>query len=112
MHLVSEQLENYIEQFSSKEDEVLNELSRETYLKISMPQMVSGNLQGQFLEMISRLVKPKRILEIGTFTGYSAICMAKGWASLGGTCCNSPTFHCQYASSPTNQAWPLLRARS
>src|SRR5688572_14228522 len=78
MHLVSEQLENYIEQFSSREDDVLAELSRETYLKIQMPQMVSGNLQGQFLETISRLIQPKRILEIGTFTGYSAICLAKG----------------------------------
>ena len=83
MHLVSEQLENYIEQFSSKEDEVLRELSRETHLKIPMPQMVSGNLQGQFLETISRLIQPKRILEIGTFTGYSAICMAKGLADDG-----------------------------
>jgi caffeoyl-CoA O-methyltransferase len=78
MHLVSEQLEKYIDQFSSPEDAVLSELSRETYLKIQMPQMVSGNLQGQFLEMLSRLIQPKRILEVGTFTGYSAICLAKG----------------------------------
>lgn len=78
MNLVSSDIEKYIEQFSSVEDSVLAELSRETYLKMQMPQMVSGNLQGQFLEMISRLVQPKRILEIGTFTGYSAICLAKG----------------------------------
>ncbi len=78
MHLVSNEIENYITQFSSAEDEVLRELSRETYLKVQMPQMVSGNLQGQFLEMISRLLQPKRILEVGTFTGYSANCLAKG----------------------------------
>ena len=78
MHLVSAELENYIDQFSSKEDEVLSELSRETHLKIQMPQMVSGNIQGKFLEMLSGLIQPKRILEIGTFTGYSAISLAKG----------------------------------
>lgn len=83
MHLVSSEIETYIEQFSSQEDEVLRDLSRKTYLKIQMPQMVSGNLQGQFLEMISRLIQTKRILEIGTFTGYSAICLAKGLVNGG-----------------------------
>lgn len=83
MHLVSNEIENYIAQFSSPEDEALRELSRETYLKVQMPQMVSGNLQGQFLEMISRMFQPKRILEVGTFTGYSAICLAKGLTHSG-----------------------------
>ncbi len=78
MHLISDLIENYIEQHSSKEDEVLRELSRETFLKVQMPQMLSGNMQGQFLEMFSRMLQPKRILEVGTFTGYSAICLAKG----------------------------------
>src|SRR5687767_8191383 len=78
MHLVSQEIENYIEQYSSGEDEVLRELSRETHLKIQMPQMLSGNIQGKFLEMISRMIQSKCILEIGTFTGYSAICLAKG----------------------------------
>jgi caffeoyl-CoA O-methyltransferase len=78
MHLVSQEIENYIEQYSAAENEVLLELSRETHLKIQMPQMLSGNIQGKFLEMISCMVQPKRILEIGTFTGYSAICLAKG----------------------------------
>ena len=78
MQLVSNEIENYIERYSSKEDEVLAGLSRETHLKVQMPQMVSGNIQGQFLEMLSSLIQPKRILEIGTFTGYSAICLAKG----------------------------------
>jgi caffeoyl-CoA O-methyltransferase len=83
MHLVSADLENYIETFSSAEDLVLRELSRETHLKVPMPQMVSGHLQGQFLEMISTLLHPKRILEIGTYTGYSAICLAKGLSTDG-----------------------------
>ncbi len=83
MHLVSCEIEKYIDQFSSEEDEVLRELSRETYLKVQMPQMVSGKIQGQFLEMISRLIQPSRILEIGTFTGYSAICLAKGLSDGG-----------------------------
>lgn len=78
MHFLPEEIEKYIEAHSSAEDEVLRELSRETYLKMQMPQMLSGNMQGKFLEMMSRLIRPKRILEIGTFTGYSAICMAKG----------------------------------
>src|SRR5688500_18321838 len=83
MHLVSSEIENYIEEISSKEDSVLQELSRETHLKIPMPQMLSGNVQGRVLEMISSLLQPKRILEIGTYTGYSAICLAKGLSSDG-----------------------------
>ncbi len=83
MHLVSEQIENYIEQHSTKEDEVLQQLNRETYVKVQMPQMLSGHLQGQFLTMFSTLLQPKRILEIGTFTGYSGICLAKGLAADG-----------------------------
>lgn len=78
MHLVSAALESYVEQYSSKEDEVLGELTRETHLKVQMPQMVSGHIQGMVLEFITQLIQTKRILEIGTFTGYSAICMAKG----------------------------------
>lgn len=83
MHLVSAALENYVEQYSSKEDEVLSELTRETHLKVQMPQMVSGHVQGLALEFIAQLIQPKRILEIGTFTGYSAICMAKGLTTDG-----------------------------
>ena len=83
MHLVSAELENYIDKYSSKEDEVQSKLSRETHLKVQMPQMVSGNIQGQFLEMVSQLIQPKRILEIGTFTGYSAISLAKGLSEDG-----------------------------
>lgn len=78
MHLVSEAIENYIEKHSTAEDTLLAELNRETYVKVQMPQMLSGHLQGQFLEMFSRLLHPKRVLEIGTFTGYSGLCLAKG----------------------------------
>lgn len=83
MQLLSEAIENYIAANSAPEDEVLRELSRETHLKVQMPQMLSGNIQGKFLEMFSRLLQPKRVLEIGTYTGYSAICMAKGLAPGG-----------------------------
>lgn len=83
MHLVSDSIEKYIEQHSSAEDKVLGELSRETHLKVQMPQMLSGHIQGQFLEMISTLIQPKRILEIGTYTGYSAICLANGLSKNG-----------------------------
>ncbi len=68
----------YARQHSSPEDKVLAELNRETHLRTVYPNMLSGHLQGRFLEMISRLLAPQRILEIGTFTGYSAICMARG----------------------------------
>ncbi|MBK7149067.1 MAG: class I SAM-dependent methyltransferase [Bacteroidetes bacterium] len=78
MHLLTEEIERYIEAQSSPQDEVLAQLTRETHLKVQMPQMLSGNIQGQFLSMISHLCAPKRILEIGTFTGYSAICLAQG----------------------------------
>jgi caffeoyl-CoA O-methyltransferase len=83
MHFISDDIENYAGQHSSPEDEVLKELSRETHLKVQMPQMLSGHLQGQFLEMMSSLIQPKRILEIGTYTGYSGICLAKGLAADG-----------------------------
>lgn len=78
MHLVSEQIEQYIAQHSSPEEALLSELNRETHVKVQMPQMLSGHLQGQFLEMLSRMLQPKRILEIGTYTGYSGLCLAKG----------------------------------
>ncbi len=78
MNLISEEIENYCEKYSSEENEVLYALNRQTHLRMIMPQMLSGPLQGQFLNMICRLVKPKRVLEIGTYTGYAAIQMALG----------------------------------
>lgn len=78
MKFLPDVIENYAAKFSSPEDAVLNALNRETHLKIMLPQMLSGHIQGNFLKMMSFMVQPKRILEIGTYTGYSAICFAQG----------------------------------
>ena len=71
-------IEKYALNHTSIEMPVLAKLSRATHLRTHVPQMLSGNLQGAFLQMISKMISPKRILEIGTFTGYSAICLAQG----------------------------------
>ncbi|MBS6459513.1 MAG: class I SAM-dependent methyltransferase [Alistipes sp.] len=71
-------LEQYVETMSSPEDALLRELERETYLRVINPRMISGHIQGKFMEMLVRMLRPRRILEIGTFTGYSALCMAAG----------------------------------
>lgn len=71
-------LEKYIYKIIDSEDPVLYELNRETHLKMMHPRMVTGHWQGQILQMISTMIRPKCILEIGTFTGYSAICLARG----------------------------------
>ena len=71
-------LQEYLEENSTKEDEVLHDLRRYTYLKVIHPRMLSGPLLGKFLEMVSGLIRPEKILEIGTYTGYSAICLARG----------------------------------
>jgi len=76
-------LDHYILGHISPEDDYLRELDRETHLKVLRSRMLSGHLQGQILSMISCMVKPKFVLEIGTFTGYSAICLAKGLAEGG-----------------------------
>jgi len=76
-------LEQYILNHTSPEDDFLKELDRETHLKVLRSRMLSGHLQGQILSMISCMVKPRYILEIGTFTGYSALCLAKGLAENG-----------------------------
>ena len=78
MAFTSEILDHYLEAHASDEDPVLKDVSRETFLKTQMPQMCSGHVQGIFLEMLSRMIRPRRILEIGTFTGYATICLAKG----------------------------------
>lgn len=72
------ELEKYILDHSTSEDPVLEDLYRQTHLRFVNPNMVCGHLQGKLLEMISRMIKPSCILEIGTFTGYSTICLAKG----------------------------------
>ena len=80
---INDKLEKYIDDNSSQEDEVLADLYRQTYLKIYHPRMISGPVQGKFLEMISFMIAPEKILEIGTYTGYSAICLAKGLKASG-----------------------------
>jgi len=77
MQFLPEILEQYVDQHTSPEDDVLKELSRETYLKHLYPQMLSGHYQGTLLNMFVSMIQPKRILEIGTYTGYSGICMAR-----------------------------------
>lgn len=76
--IYSNDLETYLLNHTSAEDEVLYDLNRHTHLTSLQPRMLSGPIQGKLLEMISRMIKPRMILEIGTYTGYSAICMAKG----------------------------------
>jgi caffeoyl-CoA O-methyltransferase len=71
-------LAQYVEAHTSPESPVLRKLNRETYAKVLMPRMLSGHLQGRVLSMISHMLRPDTILEIGTFTGYSAICLAEG----------------------------------
>ena len=75
--------DRYLENHSSPEDPVLSELSRHTYLKEVHPKMLSGHVLGSFLRLFSQMISPSRILEIGTYTGYSAICLAKGLKSGG-----------------------------
>jgi predicted O-methyltransferase YrrM len=72
------ELEKFILDHSTSEDPVLEDLYRQTHIRFVNPNMVCGHLQGKFLEMISKMINPSAILEIGTFTGYSAICLAKG----------------------------------
>ena len=75
---ISREIWDYIIKHTSEEDPILAELGRETHLKMLYPRMISGHYQGKLLEFISKFVQPENILEIGTFTGYSAICLAKG----------------------------------
>ena len=81
--IVNNKIEDYIRKNSSKEPEILKDLNKETYLKVLNPRMLSGHIQGRFLSIITKLIKPKKILEIGTYTGYSAICMAEGLIEKG-----------------------------
>ena len=78
MEFLPEALEQYVEQHTTGETDVLQQLNRETNAKVMMPRMISGHLQGRFLAMMSKMIKPKDILEIGTYTGYSGICLAEG----------------------------------
>lgn len=83
MNFLSADLENYIEQHSEAENALLKKLNRDTYAHVLAPRMLSGHLQGRVLAMLSRMIKPKRILELGTYTGYSALCLAEGLTADG-----------------------------
>ena len=76
-------LSEYIEQHSSPESDVLQKITRSTHLEVINPRMSSGHVQGRVLSMISQMIQPKRILELGTFTGYSALCLAEGLTADG-----------------------------
>lgn len=83
MHFLSDDIEDYVTKHSEDEPTVLKELDRETNLTTLQPRMLSGHFQGRFLSLLSKIIYPKAILEIGTFTGYSAICLAEGMAKNG-----------------------------
>lgn len=78
MDFLHEEINTYVETFTTPESELLHKLNRETWSKMLQPRMLSGHLQGRVLSLLSHMVRPKRILEIGTFTGYSALCLAEG----------------------------------
>lgn len=77
-YINNEKLDEYLINHSEKEPEILSDLNRETNLKVLQPRMISGTYQGRLLSMISKIINPKKILEIGTFTGYSTLCLAEG----------------------------------
>ena len=83
MHFIPEKLDDYVVAHSENEPELLQQLTRETFQKILQPRMSSGPYQGRLLSMIAKLVNPKNILELGTFTGYSTLCLAEGMQASG-----------------------------
>lgn len=83
MHFISEDLENYVAHHSQDEPELLAKLNRETHQKILQPRMLSGHFQGRVLSMLSKIINPKHILEIGTYTGYATLCLAEGLTKEG-----------------------------
>ena len=83
MHFISEDLENYVTNHSQAEPELLAQLNKETHQKILQPRMLSGHFQGRVLSMLSKIIRPKHILEIGTYTGYATLCLAEGLAENG-----------------------------
>ena len=83
MNFFDPKLDEYVVEHSEKESELLQELNRETHLKILIPRMIAGHYQGRVLSMLSHMISPKSVLEIGTYTGYSALCFAEGLAENG-----------------------------
>ena len=78
MEIINPQLADYCRQHTSVESHLLRQLDRDTHARVLQPRMLSGHFQGRFLSMISHMIRPKYILEIGTYTGYSALCLAEG----------------------------------
>jgi len=78
MHFLSEELENYAAQHTEDEPLLLQELNKRTHLNVLQPRMISGHFQGRFLSLLSKMVQPRTILEIGTYTGYATLCLAEG----------------------------------
>jgi len=83
MEFLDENILKYVEAHSSAEDGLLRRINRETHLSVLKPRMLSGHLQGRVLAMVSKMIKPRLVLEIGTYTGYSALCLAEGLAENG-----------------------------
>ncbi len=83
MEIVNEQIEEYARLMSAPESDLLKKLNRETHAMVLQPRMLSGHLQGRFLSFISKLLQPQLIVEIGTYTGYSALCLAEGLSLQG-----------------------------
>ena len=78
MHFLSEELENYAAQHTEDEPLLLQQLNKRTHLNVLQPRMISGHFQGRFLSLLSKMVQPRTILEIGTYTGYATLCLAEG----------------------------------
>ena len=78
MHFLSEELENYAAQHTEDEPLLLQELNKRTHLNVLQPRMISGHFQGRFFSLLSKMVQPRTILEIGTYTGYATLCLAEG----------------------------------
>ena len=83
MEFIAQELDDYVCNHTAPENEVLAALNRETHLKVMQPRMLSGHFQGRVLSMLSHMIRPERILEIGTYTGYSALCLAEGLTETG-----------------------------
>jgi caffeoyl-CoA O-methyltransferase len=83
MHFISEDLENYVAFHSQEEPNLLQQLNKETHQKVLLPRMLSGHFQGRVLSMLSKIIAPTNILEIGTYTGYATLCLAEGLSENG-----------------------------
>ncbi|MBC5993092.1 O-methyltransferase [Pontibacter cellulosilyticus] len=83
MEFIDEDLQRYAEEHTSPESELLHKVNRQTHLSVMKPRMLSGHMQGRLLAMFSHMIKPKQVLEVGTYTGYSALCLAEGLQESG-----------------------------